>query len=358
MKEKIKQLIRYHRIKAWYEKYERLLIPGTLVFGVIIDFITFTTINVATAFILLGIYFLIAGGMIAYQNTSVFRYLRLSAPLVIQFTFGALLSGSFVFYVFSGTLFVSWPFIGVLVILMISNDMFRHYYLRPTVQISVYFFILFSLIAIILPFVAHAIGARVFMVSGALSLLLIAGYIALLTRIPHISFNLRRLEISIASIFICLNILYFLNVIPPIPLALRDSVIAHDIDRVRGGYALIVEEPSLLGRLLPGQTIHQKGPGSVYVYTAIFAPKDLATTIVHHWQRYDKVTREWVTQDRLGFQITGGAKTGYRGFSSKSRVVSGRWRVDVETRRGQVLGRVRFRVGSVDEAPKLKTVVK
>ena len=154
MKEKIKQLIRYHHIRALYLKYERLLLPGTLVLGVIVDWLTFTNIDIRTTFILLGVYLVIAGGIIIYLNiydagriptNAFFRYLRLAAPLIIQFTFGALLSGSFIFYFFSGSVLVSWPLFVILVFLMVANDVFREYYLRPVVQLGVYFFILFCI---------------------------------------------------------------------------------------------------------------------------------------------------------------------------------------------------------------------
>lgn len=369
MKEAIKQWIRYHAIKEWYKKNERVLLPGTLVFGVIVDSLTFTSINITTAFFLLGIYFVIAGGMIFFQHAydagripkegKTLRYIRISVPLVIQFLFGALLSASFVFYFFSGNLFVSWPFFAPLIILMVSNDIFRQYYLRPTVQISVYFFILFSLTSIIIPFAFRNIGVSIFLLSGMVSVLLIFGYIALLGPfIPDIKRERRRLTISIAVIFFFMNGLYFLNIIPPIPLALRDTSVAHDVVRSGSSYQLLVEDESWWQRMVPGERIHQDASGKIFVYSAIFAPRDLVTTIIHHWQWYDKIQREWVTSDNLAFEITGGTKTGYRGYSFKSRVEPGRWRVDVETERGQAMGRVRFRVVESGEPPALKTVVK
>lgn len=369
MKEKIKQLVRYHQIKAWYEKYERVLIPGTLVLGVIIDSVTFTSINITTAFILLGVYFLIAAVTILFLNLydaegissrfAFVKYLRLWSPLIIQFTFGALLSGSFIFYFFSGTLFVSWPFIALMVILMVSNDVFRHYYLRPAVQISVLFFILFSLVAILLPFALNSIEVKVFLFAGGCSLLIIFLYLSLLRRmIPRIRSDYRFISIAIVLVFITVNGLYFLNVIPPIPLSMRDTALAHNIEKTGGNYQLLVEDESRWHRTLYGRQFHKVVGQRMYVYTAIFAPGTLKTNIVHHWQYYDETTGEWVTKDRLSFAITGGKKTGYRGFSAKTQVGPGEWRVDVETERGQVLGRTKFRVLESDSSFVLKTVTK
>lgn len=368
-KEVLKQLIRYRQIRNLYNKYERVLIPGTLVFGVIVDSITFASINIMLAFCLLGVYLIIAGAAIAFINAydadclqkdrRVFQYLRLAAPLAIQFTFGALLSASFIFYFFSGTLFVSWPFIVLIVLLMIANDLLRHHYLRPIVQISVYFFIVFSIFSIILPFVWKDTGVLLFLSSGIASLILMYGYIWLLSRIiPQIKSRRRYLAITVIIIFACINGLYFLNIIPPIPLSLKDAVLAHNLQRVGNTYTLTVEEESLWQRIVPGQTFHKQTYGRMFVYTAIFAPKNLSATIIHNWQRYDEDANKWVTKDKLSFNIIGGAEIGYRGYSVKSNVLPGSWRVDVENKRGQVLGRVKFGVLPVEEPLELKSVVK
>ncbi len=368
MKEKIKQWIRYHALKRWFEKYERWVMPATLVLGVLADAITFTTIDITTSFLLLGVYFGIAGAMIAYQNAydagripkyDFWQYLRLSAPFAIQFTFGALLSGSFIFYFFSGTVFVSWPFIAILVILMVSNDVFRRYYLKSLVQLSVFFFILLSLVSIILPFVLHTLASWVFVFASAVSLVILFVYTLLLARIiPHIQRERGRLAALAFFIVASINSLYFFNIIPPIPLALRDAEVAHSVVRSGNSYTLGVEEESFWEGLWPHRTFHKALGEKVYMYTAIFAPADLITTIVHHWQYYDETQKQWLSRDRLTFPITGGTKRGYRGYSLKTVVEPGRWRVDVETARGQVLGRVNFRVLSRDQNIPLKTVVK
>ncbi len=364
-----KQLFKFRAVKEWYERNERVLIPATLVLGVAVDFLTFTSIDIVSSFILLGVYLVLAGSVIIFLNAydadlipkqkNVYRYLRLSSPLLLQFTFGALLSGSFIFYFFSGTLFVSWPFIGFIVALMISNEIFRHYYLRPVVQIGVFFFILFSLASIIFPFVWKNIGVSIFLFSGVISLACIGGYIALLRlAVSGMGQKQWRFAAVVAVIFAFMNGLYFLNVMPPIPLALRDAALAHNIERVAGGYVLLVEDEPIWSSLIPGETFYKSDGAKVYVYTSIFAPEHLATTIVHHWQYYDETQKQWETRDKLSFPITGGVKTGYRGFSVKSQVPVGRWRVDVETERGQVLGRINFQVLPSSGNITFKTLIK
>lgn len=364
----MQQLIRYKELKALYLKYERVLIPGTLVFGVIVDSITFRTINIRTAFLLLLIYLVVAGAVIAYMNIydardvergQAARYLRLASPLLIQFTFGALLSASLIFYWFSGAFSVSWPVILLIALLMVGNDVFRHYYLKPVVQIGVYYFILFSLATVMLPFVFNSVSAWVFVLSGVLSLLLIYGYLRLLAKpLPWVREE-ARLLIPILSIFVLMNVLYFFNFIPPIPLSLREAGVYHEVVRVDGDYALLAEEESWLARVTPGTTIHVDPGEPVYIFSAVFAPAELNTRIVHHWQRYDEEQKRWESVAEPSFSVTGGREDGYRGFSRSANVTPGRWRVDVETERGQVLGRVPFRVARPDgEPPKREVIVR
>ena len=77
----------------------------------------------------------------------------------------------------------------------------------------------------------------------------------------------------------------------------------------------------------------------------------------HHWQFFDAKNDRWVSRSRIEFPITGGADGGYRGYSLKNNIEPGKWRVRVETVRGQVLGEERFRIEISDTAPPLEEQV-
>lgn len=341
--------------------------PLMLVVGLIVDFFTFKNIQVSTALSLLGLYFLAAGFAIAFihfydapgitERHAVSRFARLLAQLAVQFAFGALLSASFIFYWFSGTISVSWPFILLIAFLMVSNDVFRHYYTEPVVQISVYFFVAFSLSTLALPLIFNSISVWLFVYAGILSLVFICFYVAMIARfVEHVKAQRRPILFSIFTIFAFMNGLYFFNLIPPIPLSLREAGVYHNVQRSGAEYVLRAEEESWFSRLLPGQTIHI-GPGErVYAYASIFAPADLNTRVYHEWQHYDEQQKAWISRDRFSYNISGGRKDGYRGYSYKASVVPGKWRVDVETERGQVIGRIRFEIEQVQVTPPLQEI--
>ena len=354
----------YLALKGIYETHERWLMPAVLLSGVTADFVTFRTIRIGTAFALLGLYLLLAGLAIGLINTSdasgrtcggtLRSYLWVAAPVILQFAFGALLSASFIFYWFSGALSVSWPLLLLTAFLMASNDVFRRWFLKPIVQLTVYFFVLLSLASLVLPYFLNSVAGWVFVLAGCVSLATMYGYLRVLFSLAQDLRPIRTMVLgSIGVVFLVMNGLYFTGIIPPIPLSIREAGVYHDVERTGADYTLLAERESLPGRLLPGQVIHVQDPGRVYVFSSVFAPADLETVIAHDWFYFDETSGEWIDRGRPTFPIRGGREGGYRGFSYTSDVDEGRWRVDIETGRGQVLGRLRFRIELVDEAPRL-----
>lgn len=356
----------YQRIKEFYLRYERWLMPATLLVGFLIDYFAFTNIKIAVTFSLLSLYWIVTGATIIFINLydanklpKKFRYARLFAPLLIQFTFGALLGSSLVFYWLSGALSVSWPIIVIVALLMVFNDIFRHYFLKPAIQVGVYFFTTLSLFYLILPFLFNSLSPWLFIIAGALSIIIFYPYIIFLSRAKdHIKQQKRRLLILVFTILLAMNFLYFANIIPPIPLFLREAGLYYNIKTSGRSYIITGEVESFWQRVIPGQTLHIKPGQKIYLYTAIFAPAKLQTTIVHHWQYYDQEKKEWTTQDVLSFAIIGGRKEGYKGYSFKSDLALGNWRIYVKNQRGQALGRITFNVERTQEQVNLQEVIR
>ena len=355
----------YQKVKEFYARYERWLMPVALAVGFLADYITFVNIEINTALAILFIYWIICALAITFiyvfdagKVPERHKYLRLLAPLLVQFTFGGLLSNSFIFYWFSGSVWVSWPFILVFVGLLISNDALRRHFLKPTVQLSVFFFATFSIFSVSLPFRFNSLDPRLFILAGGLALAFINLFIFLLIRlVGREKFNSRNLAISIGAIFFLINFFYFINLIPPVPLAIRETGLYHSVARSGGNYILKGEVQSFWQKLIPGQTVHLMPGERAYVFSSIFAPKELNTAIVHEWQYKDE-QKGWVVKDRLAFNLTGGRREGFRGYSLKTVLPAGAWRVYVKTPRGQTLGRIRFNIQKITEPVELVEVVR
>lgn len=359
----------YKKIKHFYATYERFLIPGMLLLGFLLDLVTFKALNIRTAFILLAVHASIVGFVIIFLNSfdegkyilkrrHPVRYLRIAAPLLLQFSMGALLSAVMIFYLFSGAFSVSWPFLIIVIFLMISNEIYREYYLQPTVQLPVYYLILFALGALMLPFAIKHVNIFVFALAGIIAMVIIyLLYRVLRSFVPAIAQEEGKLIGAIGLLFGGMLALYITNIIPPIPLSVREIGVYHDLQRQGNAYVLAEESESWVERLLPGRTVHITRASSLYVLSAIFAPDDLKTGVVHVWEWYDPELRQWREMDRIGFGITGGRDEGYRGYTRKSTLLAGKWRVSVATDRGKTMGRLHFRIEIVDELPELERVV-
>jgi Protein of unknown function (DUF2914) len=280
---------------------------------------------------------------------------------ILQFFFGGLLSTFMVFYFRSGTFWVSWPFYLLLTAAFVANEKLKSQYARREFQLSLLFLSLFCFMIFIVPVVVRTMGRLVFLLSGALSLMLWWLFVRFLRRRAKESFadHPETVVASTAAIFILINVLYFMNVIPPLPLSLQDASIHHSITRTNDGAYLIQSESQgwlRFFRLIP--RFHVAPGAPIYFYSAVFSPTSLNTEIVHEWQTYDS-RRGWITADRIGLSVRGGRDGGYRTYSVKSGIKPGAWRVNVETPAGAILGRYRFNVLSQSgEPPTLETQIK
>jgi hypothetical protein len=271
--------------------------------------------------------------------------------LFIQFAFGGLFSGFSIFYFRSGSLISSWPFIVILVALLVGNDMLRKQYERLTLQVSLLFVALFFFTIFAVPVVLGRMGPIIFGLSGIIALVLVASFVYFLGRLvpERVESSKRSLIFSLASIFLVVNALYFTNLIPPIPLSLKDTGVYHSIQRVGRTYIAKEEQHTFLSGLQVFEDIHMRRGGSLSVYSAVFAPTDISITVVHNWRRFDPNISRWVSVSRIPYTVIGGADQGYRGYTTKSNLEEGKWTVNIETDRGQVIGRATFEVVYSDQ---------
>lgn len=352
-------------VESIIHKYEHSVAPLMFIFGFIFDTLTMKRIDLWFDHIVLLTYLTVAGVGILVLNVHESNKLRIRhsdsiipfVPILIQFAFGGLFSFFVIFYIKSGTFAKSWLFLVVLLVLWIGNEHFRLRYQRLVFQLSIYFTVLFSYAIFVVPLVLKKIGDGIFIISGMVSLGLITLFcLAIWHFTPkQVSENRNRIIQSIGSIFILFNILYFTNIIPPIPLALKENGIYHSVTIKNGIYEVTYEKaPWYLFFQSTDSTYHWKEGELVYYFSAVFAPTKINTTILHHWFYYDETLGSWTDQGSIQFPITGGRDGGYRGYSFKTGIIPGKWRVDVENSSGQILGRQVFTIEKTTETPQLE----
>ncbi len=345
------------KIKENYFKYEHFLSPLVLIGGFIFDNLTLTRIDLWIDNLIIIIYLSVALGSIIYlsiydSSRPEHRWLKnlaAFAPFVLQFVIGGLFSAFFVFYRRSASFLDSWPFLLLLAGLLVGNELFRERYQRLVFRLGIFFIVLFSYAVFAMPVLLGKMGADIFLLSGAVSLVIIFLVMSVLWRFlpERMRAGRNALLISIGMIYFGFNLLYFTNVIPPIPLALQESGVYHDVKRSGSDYTVEYEPvPWYRFWRISRPVFHWQTGQPVYVFSAVFAPTKIATRIYHRWSYYDPASEDWVEKSRIGYPITGGRDGGYRGWTVKYNVWPGKWRVDVITESGQVLGRTVFYIVS------------
>ncbi len=240
--------------------------------------------------------------------------------------------------------------------MLIGNEFLKTRYGQLRFNISVYYILVFSYLMVAVPtFVLHDIGTNVFLAAGAASLVFIGVFLwavyALVLRGKYRLRNLAQVGIHIGVIFLVFNILYFLNIIPPVPLSLKEIGIYHSVSRtVSGEYQATFEPPQWFAFWREtSPTYHLISGRPAYCFSSVFAPTGLSTPIFHTWEYYDVDAGKWEVRSRISFAISGGRDGGYRGFSTKT-LIEGKWRCNVETENGQLIGRMSFTATSASGA--------
>ncbi|OGC87657.1 hypothetical protein A3D70_01105 [Candidatus Adlerbacteria bacterium RIFCSPHIGHO2_02_FULL_54_18] len=340
----------WHSIFHFWERYEHHIGVGALVVGFLFDLWVADRPDSIFNNLLLLSYLFLAGAFIIILNLRARRRPDDATPLflllMLQFCFGGLASNLLVLYGHSGTLTGSAVFIGILVLIVFGNEYFRSRYSLLRFNIGVYYFLMLSYALVAVPiFITHSLGILTFFLSGIISIMAISGFLILLFFAVFRGSDtgkLKEVSFIIGGIFCVFNLLYFLNVIPPVPLSLRDIDVYHSVLKRADGTYLALYEPAPWYQFWRSSSErYTSASGTAACFSAVFAPADLQTPIYHVWE-YKNATGEWEQRSKVPFPIQGGRAEGYRGFSTKSALTPGEWRCNVETASGALIGRVGF----------------
>ena len=356
-------------IRNFYARFERPISSLSLVGGFIFDAVTLQRVDALWENFWVVAHLAIVGVFMVLIHTQKslpgdendaskkhFWYVN-----ILQFFFGGILSTYLVFYFRSTDILVTWPFILILALAFWANESLKRRFVRLSFQISLYFLSLYSFAIFLLPVLTHQIGDRIFLLSGLISLCMIAVFILIIFHFSREKFRQSRRLIfgSIISITLLVNILYFTNLIPPIPLSLKDGGVYHSVYRNADGvYVVQTEEAGWLDYFRLYQNFHiatVSAGAPIYAFSAIFSPSDLNLTILHEWQYRNPSTGKWQTLGTVSLSLLGGRDGGFRTFSVWTATNAGLWRVNIKTKNGQLIGRLRFRVVDADVAGTLVT---
>jgi len=356
-------------IKTWYERNERRISVLAIFLGFITDSLTLRGVDQIIENVILVFYLCITGFSIIIlqrieKNIPIEEErgrIHFWTLILSQFALGGLFSAFFVFYFRSASLEVSFPFLLILLLGLVANEVFRKKNSNLVFQISIFFFALFSFSIFFVPTIFKSISVWTFFGSSVLVLLLFWGFLFLLSKTIKQKYEekKKKIVISIVLIFTFFHLFYFLNLIPPLPLVMKDAGVYHFVYRTdNNNYVVTKEKEKFWDKLKFRNTVHVVGGSQLYVWSAVYSPVSLNTNIIHSWNKFDESKSRWVEMGHIEIKIVGGRESGYRMYSMYPAVSEGVWRVDIETETGQTMGRVKFNVENVDEMPELVEDIK
>lgn len=347
-------LVIVKKIQTWYERYDRPLSSLSLLGGFVFDALTLQRVDELLEIFWVGFHLLVVAVAILLLNMgdkdkkfnkemSGYHFWLVN---ILQFFFGGLLSTYLVFYFRSATLTSTWPFLLILALAFIANESFKKHFVRLVFQTGLFFLSVYSFAIFIVPIFLHRIGPMIFILSGVVSLSVMFLFLYILKRVSVRDFQKERkwLVLIIVGLMVVINGLYFTKLIPPLPLALKGAGVYHSITKENGDYKVEYEESGVKGFFKPYDDFHQETGKSVYVYSAVFSPRGLNPAIVHEWQHYDEVKKIWLTRSRVDLAVFGGRDGGFRTYSNGDYLETGKWRVNVETENGAIIGRLHFNI--------------
>ena len=348
--------------KAYLEKHKKRISPALFLSGFIFDLFTLNQVDqFFDNMILLGhltiitvSIWLIHLGKRDQVFSNIVEKMIIFAPFTLVFSFGGVLSGYVIFYTKSASLFANWPFLFILYLLFISSEFIFNRYQQTLFQVGMWFAATLSFTIFFVPVIIKSVGPWVFLLSNLVSIVIGWLFIHILIK----AYNPTRDYLAIVKamfVFISLGFigLYFLNVIPPIPLSMKESGMYHLIERTEGntlvGYK---QDVSWFRDLSPREEVSITPGSRIYGYTSIYAPSDIRIALEHVWEK-KVASGSWQEFTRSSFVLDGGRQNGFRWYSFISPT-EGSWRIRTLTMHGQEVGQTQFEVNHVLNTPTLE----
>ncbi len=343
--------------RAYVQKHQRFIPVLSFFAGFTWDSVTITRIDEVSDNLIIGLYLILLGILIIltlYSENNrlekpwLIKYSHLY-PTGIQFFLGGLFSVYVVFYFKSASFTKTAIFLGLLILLLVANEFLKNKLTNTYLLISLYFLAAFSFFIFFIPVITGYMNVFTF-VAGSLAGLMppyfILSYLYRTNLISSKKHYQKHLGL-IGGIFTIMILFYLLNLIPPVPLAMKYAGIYHHVSKntTENRYILKHEKPAWYQFFKnDDREFHYQNNDSVFCFASVFAPTRLTKKIAHEWQYYSNIKGEWVVTDRMVYRLTGGRDGGYRGYTFKKNIEMGEWCVDIITDDDQILGRIKFEI--------------
>ncbi len=342
-----------NRLVDYYEKNEAKVDVAFFLGGFLFDVVTLSDIDDPFSILQQIVYLFVTGTILYYEFLVPLNLAEISPrlskiwnyrQLIFHFLMGSLLSVYSLFFLKSSSFFSSMIFVILLMALMVANELKTVQKSRLNIKIALYIICIFSFFSMIIPVILGFVGIVPFTLAFLFTLAYIYfAYRLLLKKIVDKRTLIRQLVspgIAVTSLFL---LFYLIGWVPPVPLSVQNMGIYHQIEKSSGQFILHHERPWWRFWHNGDQDFEAQPGDKIYFFAKIFCPGRFNDSVVLHWY-YKDPRWGWKSTDRIPMQVTGGRRTGYRGFATKQNYSPGEWRVSVETTDQREIGRLYFEV--------------
>jgi Protein of unknown function (DUF2914) len=341
------------RLKQFKSRNERVVSTCFFLGGFLFDAVMLSRIDEPLMLVQQGGYLLLCGGLIAYSQRLEWKKLQPPVRLrkvwhyadhLLHFMLGTLLNAYSIFYFQSASGITAVCFVVVIVVLLAINEMPRFHRLGPVVLYALYSICLTSYFAYLFPVLIGHLRPWMFYLSvGVASALLLVQVRALLRWSESYLHVARHAAIPAFGVQALFLVLYSLRVAPPVPLAIRQIGIYHDVRRVPGGWELSQQQDRWRFLQHADENFLERPGDKLYCFARIFAPRHFKDTINIVWFHYDE-EKGWLLAHRLPLSVSASSNVGFATDAYLTEPMKGKWRVEIESQDGRTIGQLHFKV--------------
>jgi hypothetical protein len=345
--------------REFYERHRRWQPIAFFVLGFLFDAAVLHRIDELSVLIQQALYIILCGTFIGVELVEQVREVHPPFLLrrvwkyregLLHFMLGTLLNSYTIFYFKSASALTSFFFILLLIALLTMNEFKRFGKSQTQVHMAFLSLCLISYFVALAPIVLGFIGAIPFLVANVAAVAIYLGFSHAmnprLSPIPGL-FQSHVLK-PFAAVQVGFMVLYFLRLIPPVPLSVTYLGIYHDVQKKGGEYELTYTRSRWRFWENGDQTFSARVGDAVYCFVQVFSPSRFKDELQVRWL-YQDPKLGWQASDAIPLPIVGGREEGYRGVTKKNNFAPGDWRVQIETRDGREVGRITFTI-ELDES--------
>jgi len=343
----------FSRLHAFKSRNERLLSTAFFLGGFLFDAIMLSRIDEPLMLVQQGVYLLVCGALLAIsqrlelKKTEPPAWLRKPwqyADHLLHFMLGTLLNAYSIFYFQSASGLTAVCFVITVAALLALNELPRFQRLGPVVLYALYSICLTSYFAYLIPVISGDLRPWMFYlaVTAASGLLFVQVYYLLRwgKSYLHVARHAAIPAFGVQALFV---LLYTLRIAPPVPLAIKQIGIYHQVKRVQGGWELLQQTKTWRFWRRADAVFLERPGDKLFCFVRIFAPRHFHDGISVVWFHHDP-RHGWTQAHRLALTVSASSAVGFATDAYLTEPMPGEWRVEIESQDGRTIGQLRFEV--------------